>query len=308
MIKAKLAIALVAIGWALALAAATASAEFTSQNKESKGSAEVAEMTLQAGGATVLCQALEESQSKGTWLLKKGSEATTLGPDLVLDVGKWGSCTGSSSEIKETKAEINACSLEVVEPAEETTVKGKLVTECTIKFASCELKLEPKENEKLTSVLLYADGTEDENVFADPEVDDIATTIKGTCTGIKESKEGKLKGELEAQQVQPAARGEFTLSSSRAFLFTGSVSADIRVRRRSGFTAKPKQQVRSLPFPNPFSSQAPNWEECTKSMVYAVGGSCEFEVSYEPTVGIGTYNQIIWGENDIASQVLVRGR
>lgn len=305
MIRVKLAVGFAIVGWALAFAVAPAFAEFTSKNKESKGSVEVAEATLEAGGATVVCHAFEESLSKGTWTIKKGGEASTDGPDVLLNIAKWGSCTGRSSEISETKAEISECELEVAEPGEEASVKAKLVTACLIKISSCEVKLEPKENEKLTSVSLDASGSEDENLFLDPEVTNVATTVKGSCPGIKAGEKGVLKGELEAYQVQPAVLGDFTLSTDRPFVFAGSSTAVITIKRREGFTGK-IGGINKIQ-PGAFTEEEPGWETCIRE-TYSVGQSCKFNLLYNSALGPANYSLNIWGGSGIVSQVVIRGR
>ena len=154
MFNSKLAIGLVTLGLTFALGVAPSFAEFTTRNSKSQGNSEVVEVTLEAGGAKVVCEAYEEAVSKGTWLIEKSTKASTKGPGLLLKTSAWGTCTGSSSEIKSTKAEVGECPLEVSEPSEETAIEGKLTATCTAKLSSCELKMEPKTNEKLRSILL----------------------------------------------------------------------------------------------------------------------------------------------------------
>jgi len=290
---------------ALAFSATPAFAEFKSVTEETKGKGEVVELTLEAGGATVTCEALEELASAATWTILKEGTASTKGPDLQFSIGKWGKCTFHSLEVESASAEITACDLEMIEPGEEEKVKGKIAgTTCTIKALSCELKLEPLENESLTSLRLMASGENDGNMVVEPTVTNLTTTTKGVCPGVSSSKEGKLKGLVEATQVQPGDIPEFAIWASRLFLRETNNTATVTIARRFGGPSRFVNFTEVTPIS--FTRQEPASNECV-TLIYTSPELCSYNVTYNALLGVGAYSLQILGLNGVWSDVVIRG-
>jgi hypothetical protein len=205
--------ALVAVSLILGFAD-TAAAKFSSVGEGSSGSGESIELELEAGGAKVSCAAFKEGSSKIAWTIEEGGKAASEGEDLRMLFESWGECEGSSSEISKQKATISSCKLQVAEPKSEGEVTEQVVSTCTIKLASCEIKILPEENKALSATGLFNSGIENEDLDLNLEAKNLATTISGTCPGIKATKAGTIVDIAETKQVQPGRLSEFRIGAS----------------------------------------------------------------------------------------------
>lgn len=199
------------------LIAPIASAEFIANS--SKGNGEVVEMTVEAGGGTVVCDALTESASKATWTIKtEGGAASDKGPRLGYAVSNWGKCDVSSGSLKEVEATMGACEQEVKSPGEQLKVTGTVLSACTVKVAGgCEITVASEGNKALKEVLLESAGAESENMIMQYALTGVTTKASG-CLGVESSSTGKVSGSVELLSVQPTPlRPTMTLGGTQVY-------------------------------------------------------------------------------------------
>jgi hypothetical protein len=207
--KSQISIGLMLIGMVMLFSAAPAYAEF--EGKESKGEGGMWTTTLEAGGGTLECLASEVSTGKAEWTVKKGTTAATKGPDIFINVKKWGKCHVKSAEIKEVEATVGECELEVVQSGTGQEVPVNIVKACVIKALLCEVKVEPK-TELNKALVADAEGVKD--LFVLVGAKGISTTAKG-CLGVKNSTEGKLESGEEMLLEHLVTSPPFQLTATR---------------------------------------------------------------------------------------------
>lgn len=89
-------------------------AEFESKNGASnQGKGETYETVLEAGGATVTCEALEEGGSKAGWTVENKEGKPKKGLALLVKVTNWGKCQAKAKGLKEAGAVVGALASEV---------------------------------------------------------------------------------------------------------------------------------------------------------------------------------------------------
>jgi hypothetical protein len=257
-------------------------AEFQSYKDETRGSGEIVELNLESGGGTVSCQAYSESKSAAGWTIENEGKPATKGPDLAISVEKWGECNAKSGELKEVKAEVKGCEVEAKDPGEETRATGKLLTTCTVKAGTCEIIAEPKENKELTGTYVYSSGEKEENLILRPSISGVTTTTKGTCPGIKPSKEGKMFGVTQLLQISPVIRVEYTISVNK-YYYTPSNNTGTATITRRGSLERPNG-VENEELPNLgkkyFILEESAFNVCRTTKLYNPGESCNFNVTY----------------------------
>jgi hypothetical protein len=287
------------------MVASPAFAEFEGHKEASKGKGENIELRVEAGGAKVACKAFGEASSSVAWTIESEGKASAKGPSLVSDIEKWGECTAESSELKETKAELSSCELELKQAKSESEVLGKLDSTCVIHAGECEIKAEAKENESLKYANLYFSGPESETLLAEPHIGNLATTTKGTCPGIKATKEGKWSGFTELKQVRPGGpQPEFVVTATRLRYDAANREGIIKVTNRGAAAQRPLSWTRAMRPGGSFTVNAAQEAAC-EVKVYAVNESCEFAVKWE-LAGSGFWT--IYGPgNFISSNVLLTG-
>jgi hypothetical protein len=260
-------------------------------SKESKGKGSVGDLLITAGGGVIACQ--NSSTTKAvTWTVESGGKATTKGADVGTSVTSWGECSVSSSELSETTAKVSECGLEVKQP--KTEVTGAITKACTVTAGSCEIKLEPKENENLQFLNLSAGGKENENLFVDPVVDNLATTTNGKCTGISSTGEGKLSGSVELDTVKNTALApEFTIATVNSQdRFLAGETTTIKITNMSTrLQAVRVWSVAALPA-NTFSS--PGEAACVSKTYAATGNGANSECSFSITFEAAEIGASVW--------------
>jgi hypothetical protein len=292
------------VGVLFFMSVAPALGEFESPKKESTGKGEVVELKLEGGGVKVACQNFAESPKSVAWTIENEEKATTKGPGLLLDIENWGECTAESSGLKEVKAEISKCELEIQQPKAEKEVSGAIVKSCTIKAGSCEIKAEASENKSLKLISIFSSGEESENLILEPAINDVTTTASCTCAGIKSTTEGKLTGFIELHEVQAAARSEFSVSAIPINYSAGNLTGKIKITNK-GAAQKPAGWGR-LTFPGgSFSANAMEEKTCETKM-YAANESCTFDVKWESIRGFASW--LIEDMNGAKADGVVRGR
>jgi hypothetical protein len=204
MIKARLLIGFVVTAAALVASAAPAYAGFESKNTGSdKGTGEILEVTFEAGGGKVTCQAYTEGASKAEWTVEESGKAQEKGSSLRIDVSKWGECT--TSTIVKGSVKVSECGLEIEEIGEQTKLTGKLVKECILEAPlGCTIKMGTSANKALKTIDAGHIEESSNNTLIAPEVSNLVTEANSTCesVGIKKSETGKVSGFGEAFSVQ----------------------------------------------------------------------------------------------------------
>jgi|GEM_PF-5639173 len=307
--KAGMLISTLAAMAALLGSAAPAYAEFESQVKGAdKGTGELFETTLEAGGATMTCTAEEPGNSKTTWTVKGTEKEQVKGPNLGIVITKLGTCTVKASGLKEEVATVSECEAEIkqtkVQGKEQGKIPGKIVKLCTIKAASCEIKLEPKTNSALNVFEVSDSGDANENTLIIQAVTNIVTEVVGAkceSLGIKASKEGRLLGVGEFYSLVQNAGPRFYSAPDMNFRLTGtqaSVQTFTAEAGKSVTCAEVKSQTLGTGFPeSPTGSVSlvQKFEKCTAlgtevtnnfmcNMAYLSGGAvsilttCKIEV------------------------------
>ncbi len=288
----------------------SAMAEFTSKTKSAHGNGELVEFKLEAGGATVLCKAFTEGAGEATWKITSGGKEAEKGPDLQVHAAKWGKCTAEASGLKGVSAEVSGCELQVEEIKEEVEHSAKLVTTCTIKASECTITLEPGENEKLTNVKVYPSGKEDESVGFEPNVANAVTKVSAGCSlaGVKASKEGKITGAWEMQQVQAQRVVEFTASATRRFYTGANNLGEIIVTVAAGFVGT-KPSITLAPTPaGGFAIDAAEVATCEMKAFLSLGESCIVKkYKYNAPAGGARGDIFVAGPNNHGYILLTRG-
>ncbi len=209
MFKIKLLSCLAVIGMALLVCVSLAFAEFTSQGT-TKGEVRYTGLTLETSGGLVECFTHETVKSLSQWLVEKESKQTTKGPDLAVQVKKWGECAAEGQSLKRGSAKVTGseCELLVEEPGAETTAKASVGSTCsfsiTAKEETCEVKIEPTPNKERKGVVLAASGEQNVNLISNTKLENVTTTTSSACAskGFKSTKEGRLIGASEEVTVK----------------------------------------------------------------------------------------------------------
>jgi hypothetical protein len=178
---------------------------FTATNGKPTGAFKSGKVVLEGGGATLEC-----ASSEGASTILSGGKAATKGNTLSSNIEKWNECKASTSEIKEAKPKVKACTLRLTKATGETKAKGSVATECTVEttvlFITCVIHVPvEKEGEKINFGLeKNALENSGNNLIIKAEDGSVTTTISGTCPGVKGTKEGKLKATATSEGVNEA--------------------------------------------------------------------------------------------------------
>jgi len=260
---------LLSVGAMLAIAI-PAHGEFESTKKETTGKGIEAELQLSAGGATVLCQNLESTTKNTTWAIKsEGGTATIKGPTLSANAENWGECTLESSELKATTAKVSECGVEVKQPKAEEEVPGVLTKSCTVTASSCEIKAEANENKSVKVIDLASMG-ENTGLAVDPAIQNLATATNGKCAGVSATKEGKLSGFLELEELTSSLVPEFTITSTRTRFNAAAQVATVTIHNTGALMQGFYDWEYKVAPGNSFSSTG---ESTCASMTYTAAGS-----------------------------------
>jgi len=200
-------VAILALIGILLISAAPAAAEFTSNNESTEGGGYSA-ISIEGMGPTIDCGTTESSQV--SWQVKKEGKASTSGPELAIKFSSWGQCSVEYEE-KERELSGGACTWETSETESESKVTNKVSSTCKLKGEiagkSCEVTLEPKFNEKLSTLTLVSSGKSNENLVADLALEGVTVGASGAgceTAGIKSTSSAKLSGAIEALGVSSA--------------------------------------------------------------------------------------------------------
>jgi hypothetical protein len=204
MIKVKLVAIFAAVVAVLAVSAAPAFAEFESTNGKASGAGKSGSVVLEGGGATLECVSAEGT---GT-ILKQGAESTK-GTVLSLNTTTWKECKAKSSEFKELKPKVKACTLHLTQAAQQKQAKGSVATECTIEttvlFLTCTIHVLPEKEVGNVNFGLEKNELENGqngNLIIKAEDTGVTTTTKGTCPGVTGSSTGKQKATVTGEGVK----------------------------------------------------------------------------------------------------------
>jgi hypothetical protein len=196
---------LVVVGLA---AAAPAFAEFSATKLS--GSATASSIVIEGGGATVTCK-----ENSGKWTLAAKSAGSEK-----LTIAKWGTCTAKSSGIKEAKTKIGECTLELKSAgkgSKEAEIQGTFKGACIIEIPAelCTITIEEAGNAGLKNGLAANAGA---NIELKAAYEEITDALKGFCSGIKATKETRLKGAilLEGEKLTEGGAAETSLATSLA--------------------------------------------------------------------------------------------
>ncbi len=257
-------------------------AAFQSYKDGTRGSGEIVELTLEAGGGTVSCQASTESQGTAGWTIENEGKPVTKGPDIAISPEKFGECDAKSGELKEVKAEVKGCEVETKDPGEETRATGKLLTNCIVKVGPCEIIAPASENKELTGTYVYSSGEKEENLILQPSISGVTTTTKGTCPGIKSSKEGKMSGVTQLLQISPVARVEYTISVNKYFYTPSNNTGTATITRRGSLERPNGVDNEELPnlFDEYFILEEAAYNICRTTKLYSFLESCNFNLTY----------------------------
>ena len=197
-------VAILALVGILSISATPAAAEFTSNNESTEGGGFSA-ISIEGMGPTIDCGATELSQM--AWQVKKEGKASTSGPELAFKFSSWGQC---SVEYEEEEHELSggACTWDTYETESESKVTNKVSSACKLKGEiagkSCEITLEPKNNEKLSTLTLVSSGESNENLVADLALEGVTVGASGAgceTVGLESTSSAKLIGAIEALGV-----------------------------------------------------------------------------------------------------------
>lgn len=208
MIRAKMVAIFAAMIAVLAVTASSASAEFQSGGSETHGAAKTGALVIEGGGATLEC-----TSSEGEWKIqtagkfkeheKEGKQvAATKGPQLYITFSKFTGCKAKTSSMEGLTPTVKTCTLHLEQAAGATKAKGAIVNVCEIEtkvlFFTCKLST-PEGNEStgvnfgLETNTLENSGSNLTVIAADTG---ITSEPKGTCPGVKATKEAKEKATL----------------------------------------------------------------------------------------------------------------
>lgn len=266
----------------------TAAAKFSAVGKEGKGSGENIELEIVAGGATIVCNAYEGGESKATWTIEESGKAASEGADLTMNFENWGKkCKGKSSEIAEKEATVSGCQFQVSEPNEEEEVAEKVLTTCTIKLASCEIKILSEKNKALNVSDLFNSGIENKNLVLVLEAKNLTTTISGSCPGIKSTEAGTIVNRAEMQQVRPAIQSEFRAAASPEAMPNAFRTPPVFAINEATRVTVENTGAAQTPFEWGFSARPPASlvkngaaELACSTANYAAGGRCSFKIEF----------------------------
>jgi len=214
MIKAKLLAVFSAIVAVLALSAAPAFAEFQSNSSATSGTAKTGPLVIEGGGATLECTSAE-----GEWKIqtagklkeheKEGKQvASTKGPQQFIPLTKFNGCLAKTSEMKGLKPTVKACTLHLTQELGSTHAKGAIVNVCEIEtkvlFFTCKLSTPAANEETGVNFNLEKNQLENSgnNLLVTAEDTGITSEPKGTCPGVKATKEAKEKATLTEEGVK----------------------------------------------------------------------------------------------------------
>jgi hypothetical protein len=260
------------------VAVAPAFAEFESAKKETGGSGENIELKFETGGGKIVCQAFTESSSKIAWTIKKEGKAASKGPELVSKIEKWGECSATFKGLEKPKVELGACEVEVEQPGSAREVSGTLVNTCTVKVASCEIKMEAKENKGLSAVELLSSGSGNENLAQELMLKKMKMTTAGECSAIGAgAKEGTFSGWIELRGVKAALAPEFSITTSLRNFTTIGQTATITIKNISAVAQVPNYASAFFPG-NSFKTTGE--ANCKEKMYEKAGGGAASECSF----------------------------
>jgi hypothetical protein len=195
MVKAKLLMIFTGIIAALAVSAAPALAEFESTTGKATGAVKSGPVVIEGGGATLECTSAEGS---GTTLF--GGKEALKGAILSILVKKWDGCKVKTKEFKELTPELGECTIHLLQGTGETTAKASVFgKEClvsvTILFFKCTIHVVVENKIKNVNLELQKNLLENSypNLIIYADDTGITTFISGVCSGIADTKEGKLK-------------------------------------------------------------------------------------------------------------------
>jgi hypothetical protein len=267
-----------------AVAAPPASAGFSSLGgKATEGESKYLQLTVEGNGATFGCLNTGLPSSPATWVIESELKAATSGPDLAVKIKSWGTC---GTEAKELKSEVTAgeCELELKEPKEEATVLVGILTTCLMKVETqkketCEVRLEPTGNKELKSVLVSYSGEANENLVLEYGISGVSTSVNKACetAGIKSTKEARLKGIGEEQNVRPGVIAPtFTVS------YLGNVWVPVATEKRSFIVSNIGEGAARPTSVLPYVSAANYWEfsnvAACSGLLYLPTQACEIKV------------------------------
>ncbi len=277
----KLPVALtIAVGLVLACST-TAFAEFKAHTKTTEGESGYAYATLEGGGASINCEALEE-KSAPKWIIEKEGKPAESGAGLRVKVKTWGECVGEIKGVTRAMSS-SECEMETQEPKEEAEVSATLLSTCTftveVAKVPCEIMVEPKENKERKSIGLVDSGENDENTILNFALKNITTSVKGAlCStlGVTSTHEGKMNGAMEALQVAPAlAAPVFRVSREGTARIMGTQTRKVHVAN-FGTMGAPGASL-STAGDNGFAVGTKSLAECQMEPL-AMGESCGMTV------------------------------
>ena len=212
MIKAKLLAVFPAIVAVLAFSAAPAFAEFRSNSNSTAGSAKTVPLVIEGGGATLEC-----TSATGEWKIQSKGQLSEhevgqkqikqlKGPQQFIPLTTTG-CKAKTAEMKELKPTVSACTLHLQQQPGSLTANGAIVSECSIEtkvlFFTCKIST-PAANEQTGvnfNLQKNALANSGNNLIVTAEDEGITSEPKGTCPGVKATKEAKEKAVLTEQGV-----------------------------------------------------------------------------------------------------------
>jgi hypothetical protein len=259
------------------------------QSSKAKGSGEVVELQIEAGGGKVICQNFSPPTKDVAWTIKSGGVETTKGAGLLSKIESWGECTIESGSIAKTKATLGSCDLELKQSGTETEILGGLDNTCTVTSGACEIKADQSSNEKLNAVNLEFAGEADESLIFEPLVTNL-TTLVSSCPGVTATTKGKFTGLTELELVKPSAA---------AVLFSiGSAKKQYKLNEAGKVKVTNKGEERTLSGwatlqepPATFESNAAQEKVCEEKK-YAEKEGCEFQITAKKESGFKAWRII----------------
>jgi hypothetical protein len=208
MFRAKLLAITVGMLATLAVTAVPALAEFQSNTGSTAGSAKTGPLVIEGGGASLECTSAEgewKIQSKGKIAEqeKEGKQVKQLkGPQQYIPLSKFTGCKAKTTELKELKPTVSSCTLHLLQLPGSLTATGAIVNECSIEtkvlFITCKISTPPANEETGVNFNLKKNALENSgsNLIITAEDEGITSEPKGTCPGVKATKEAKEKAVL----------------------------------------------------------------------------------------------------------------
>jgi hypothetical protein len=301
-------LALVAL---LAVAAAPAAAEFKANNKATEGSADF-QILIEGTGTPIDCGDTETSHLK--WQIKKEGKSVEKGPELGLKFSSWGKCV---VEYKEGEKTVTAtltggeCQWETKETGSEREVTNKIASACKLKGEiakkSCEVTLEPKSNEKLSSLTLIDSGEKNENLAINLGLKNVTVGVAGggcEAAGIKPTSTGELKGAIEALSIT----GEVPVPGFSVYYVTSNTMTAVGQKRtvgviNNGAGAAPGMKLLEAGN-SPWFKVANQTVAACQGGFLNMGASCQMEVEFKlASSNIKTLYIQIWEGGVVTSEV-----